>query len=297
VPGEIYLLTRRCTQRLHLLTPDDEVVAIIEYLLAEASERFGVSLLGWLVMSNHIHVVIKDNGGNYPEFAAHFNKMTAKVMNARLKRRENFWSNEQLSVVRLVNPEDQLRKLVYTLLNPVAADLVDNAEDWPGSSSLRMNLTGASRVVKRPSYFREEGKMPATATLVVERIPAFAHLAPKAWADKLREAIREEEDAHRARRRDQRRKVLGRKAVLRGKQHDRPTRPEKKRELRPFLACADRDQRARELAATKAFREAHRSALVRLRIGERGVVFPFGTYRVARFGVRCAPSRDAPTAA
>jgi biotin-(acetyl-CoA carboxylase) ligase len=51
--------------------------------------------------------------------------MLARSQNALRGRWENFWSSEQVCVVRLVNREDVIAKLVYTATNPVKDGLVD----------------------------------------------------------------------------------------------------------------------------------------------------------------------------
>src|SRR6186713_2576999 len=82
VPGRTYLLTRRCTQRQYLLRPDRQVVRIYLYCLGEAAARFGITLHAWCVMSNHEHLLVRDDRGNFPEFLAHWHKMLAKALNA-----------------------------------------------------------------------------------------------------------------------------------------------------------------------------------------------------------------------
>jgi len=107
------------TQRQYFLRPSQQVTQIYEYCLAEAAERFDVTLHGWVAMSNHQHVVFTDEHGNYPAFLGHLDKMIAKAMNARLGRWENFWAAEQPNVVHLVQAPDRFDKLLYLLMNPV----------------------------------------------------------------------------------------------------------------------------------------------------------------------------------
>src|SRR4051794_39552116 len=57
VPGRTYLITRGCTQRLFLLRPDAMVRQIYLYCLGEAVQRFGITLNGFLPMSNHSHIL------------------------------------------------------------------------------------------------------------------------------------------------------------------------------------------------------------------------------------------------
>jgi len=85
--------------------------------------------------SNHHHTGIYDRLGTYPDFIEHFHKLLAKCMNTLRGRWENFWSSEQTSVVRLVDTNDVLDKMVYALTNPVKDNLVARVTDWPGVNS------------------------------------------------------------------------------------------------------------------------------------------------------------------
>jgi hypothetical protein len=89
------------------------------------------------------------------------------------------------------------------------------------------------------------------------------------------------------------RRVLGRKAVLRASHTDRPSSVEPRRRLRPAVACRNKERRVAELGALRAFRAAYRQARLRFVAGERRVIFPFGTYRFALLGARCAAAPPA----
>lgn len=284
VAGRTYLMTRRCTQRQLLLRPDACVKQIYLYCLGEAAQRYDITLHGFNALSNHQHLVVRDNRGNFPEFLAHFDKMIAKAMNARLGRWENFWATEQANAVYLVESADRFAKLVYLLANPVADHLVDRISDWPGACSHGLSLSGRTLTVQRPrGFFRPNGKMPDEVTLRIERPDGFEDLSDAEWITKLQDALRVEEDRAREERRIAGRGVLGRKAVLRAEPTDRPRTVEPRRGLRPHVACLDESRRVLELTALVAFRIMRRAAVDRTLAGERDVVFPFGTYRVRGF--------------
>jgi len=289
--GEYYLITRRCTQRQFLLRPCEPVNDVYLYCLGEAALRFNVALCGWLPMSNHHHVVVRDNDGRLPEFLAHLHKMIAKVLNVHWHRRENFWSNEQVSVVRLATPADVLAKLIYTLVNPVADNLVARAIEWPGASSLRLNLSGESVTVKRPAFFRADGPMPATVTLRAERPEGYEDLSPADWAKLLETEIRLHEDRARDVRKQTRRPVVGPRALQSLRHTDCAKSMEETQSLNPVLACQRRDLREYLLADVVAFRRAYRDARAAWEAGDQTVMFPPGTYKMLFVGAARASRR------
>jgi REP element-mobilizing transposase RayT len=155
------MITRRCTQRQLLLRPDQETNNAFTYCLIEAALRFGIEVLLPCAMSNHHHTVIYDRDGRYPEFVEHFHKLMARSQNALRGRWENFWASEQVCVVKLVDREAVIDKLVYTATNPVQAHLVDRVHHWPGVNGLVALLTGRPLHARRPlHFFRPDGPMP-----------------------------------------------------------------------------------------------------------------------------------------
>jgi REP element-mobilizing transposase RayT len=292
VPGETYFLTRRCTQRGYLLRPDGETKAIFDYCLAEAAKRHGIGLVAWDAMSNHYHGIVHDPKGHLPAFLEHFHKMVAKAMNARWERWENFWSSEETCVTRLVTNQDIFDKVIYVLCNPVAADLVDRVQDWPGSSSLAYLGTKQTQHRRPKHYFRngDDGAMPKVVTLramVPSRITK--HETAASWWDRVRKGVRAHEGALREMRTKAKRRVMGRKAVLRMPHTAAPKTELVKRTLRPCIACKDVERRKLELAALKEFRAAYAEARERWAAADRRASFPYGTYRWLSLGVRCAP--------
>ncbi|AKU99475.1 hypothetical protein AKJ09_06139 [Labilithrix luteola] len=289
VPGRVYMVTRRCTRRHHLLAPDEFVVQTYEYTLAEAAQRFDISLFGWTTMSNHQHVLLRDNEGQLPRFTGHMHKMFSKVINPYRGWTENLWSTEQPNHVWLVDPEDMFDKLLYTLLNPVAADLVEEVAHWPGASSLAQNLYGRERIIERPyGYFRKNGPMPPTVTLRAERLPGYEHLSQEEWKEKVFDGVRKGEKQERTRRTREKRRVVGRKAVLRTNPTSRPKTEEPKNRLKPTVAAQNPERRVAALDILRGFLEAYTEALRRFIHGKRNVEFPLGTYRMRLLGARCA---------
>lgn len=284
------MLTRRCTQRQFLLTPNTYVTQTYEYVLAEAAQRFNITLFGWVLMSNHQHVAFRDNDGNFPEFIEHLDKMISSPVNRYLGRRENLWSSEQANVVWLVEAADKLEKLIYILTNPVAAHLVDRVQQWPGSNSLQLTISGKEKEIARPrGYFRKDGPMPATVKLRAARLEGFEHLSQDQWETELWSEVRKVEKAAKEEREKKKIGVLGRKAIRRARPTDTPEKQEERSRLTPTVACKDATRRQQALDALRAFRAEYAIALRNWLSGTDQAQFPVGTYRMMLLGIYRPP--------
>jgi REP element-mobilizing transposase RayT len=290
LPGRTYLVTRRCTQRLYLLRPDEQTNAIFAYCLGEAAARTGIELIAWCAMSNHYHAVVHDPHGKLPAFLEHLHKMIARALNARWEREENLWSTNQTSVVALLSPEAVFEKVCYVLTNPTNDHLVDRLVDWPGHSSLH-HLDGRRTTHKRPvRFFRADGPMPESVELFAVQPPSSRAVeSAEQWARRVRNAV---DDAERTRREERLRdggRVRGRKAILRDSPLSSPATPAQRSALRPSIATRDKQQRIEAIDALRDFQRRYRDARMSYVAGDRDVEFPCGTYRLRELGVSCAP--------
>jgi putative transposase len=295
LPGKSYLLTRRCLQRLFLLAPSHLVRQVLAYCMAEAAAKFGIELLAWVVMSNHYHAVVRDPHAKLPAFIERFHKLVAKCMNAHYDRWENFWSSEETCVTLLPTEADVLEKVVYTLVNPIAARLVGQATEWPGLSSIDY-LSGKATTHERPSvYFSKRSNVMPTSVTLQATCPMEN---PRDWARLVRGAVAKRERELADERAAKRQTLLGVKGVLATKPFDAPRKAEIKRKLRPAVACGDAKRYKEERKILKGFRieyarvlqlflERKRKESIVIE-GINDVVFPPGTYRMRLWGARCS---------
>ena len=63
LPGHVWHLTHRCHQKSFLLKFARDRRCYLTWLF-EAKKRFGLSVLNYMVTSNHIHLLVKDTGPN-----------------------------------------------------------------------------------------------------------------------------------------------------------------------------------------------------------------------------------------
>ncbi len=285
--GATYLVTRSCTQRQFLLKPSTAVLQVFLYCLAIAARRFGVVVHAAIVMSNHYHLVVTDPHGKIPEFYAWLNEFVARALNRRYGRRENFWAApEATSRVQLLDSNAVLDKVVYTLTNPVEAGLVSHGNKWPG---IRLAGPHKQRIERPRFFFRSNGPLPDEVELVLEVAPVDAPNA-KAAAKMIERAVAAREEEIRKQFREEKRKFLGSAAILRQRITDTPTSPAPHGNLSPTVATRNKWLRIEALQRSRAWTTGYAAAMKQWRDGARDVLFPAGTYLMARLhGVAVAP--------
>jgi hypothetical protein len=102
LPGNFYLVTRRCSQRQFLLSPDDEINNAIAYCLADSAKRFKIDVLLTTVESNHHHTAIYDRYGRFPRFIDTF-KDGREVHQQGAVNTRTFGHRETVNQIRLRN--------------------------------------------------------------------------------------------------------------------------------------------------------------------------------------------------
>ncbi len=121
---------------------DDADYALYRDLLAESLNAADVACWAWVLMPNHVHLILapSDEDGLRRALAP-VHRRYAGIVHARRKRSGHFWQGRFGCAVM---DEDHLAAaLVYVMLNPVRARLVGRAQDWRWSSA-RAYLKGAA---------------------------------------------------------------------------------------------------------------------------------------------------------
>jgi REP element-mobilizing transposase RayT len=106
-----------------------------EALLHFDGDRY--RLLAWVVMPNHVHVVVEMFEAHpVAEIVHSWKSFTAHTANRVLGRRGPFWQIEYFD--RTIRDESHLLAAIeYTHNNPVSAGLVDSPPEWRYSSAAR----------------------------------------------------------------------------------------------------------------------------------------------------------------
>jgi putative transposase len=271
LPGIIYLVTRRCSERRFFLRPDPAVTWVFEYLLGLLSKKYGIAIHAYVVMSNHYHLVVTDTEGRLPDFQRDLNSLLARAINALRGRWDSFWEGESYSGVKLLEDGDVIAKMGYTLANPVEARLVNRARQWEGATSAGM-VFGRPRQVRRPEKFFSD-EMPEVVDLEITRPGCYERLSDEELLARVQADVARRELAH-----AQLGKAMGMDRVRKQQWNASPESFEARRGLRPTIAGANKWARIEALQRSKEWQREYRAALAQFISGIRNVVFPTGTW-------------------
>ena len=274
------MVTRRTLRRTHLLRPDRELNNLFLYCLAVLTRRYGIVLHAVVVMSTHEHLVLTDTRGQLPRFLQELHRLLALGIKVMRRWEGAVWDHEKPSVVELRTGQSVIEKMAYVLANPVAAGLVRHSHQWPGVTLAATENESLSVSATRPvGYFDQQNPSWPETTWLTLTVPSVG-----VGFDALREQIavelaRLEADAHSAVAQRGGR-FMKPKQIMKLSPYERATSWEPLRERNPHFAVG-RGQRGAFFEAVfvlRAFRKAHRAALMLWRMGVRDVVFPLGTW-------------------
>jgi putative transposase len=293
LPGRSYLITRRCIQRQFLLTPSKRIVnEIVLFCLAHSAGKYKIKVHAAMFLSNHFHLVVTDTEGRLPQFMHWMDLYIAKCVNAFRGRWGALFEPESYSGVDLIEDDDVLDNMIYTLINPVQAGLVRWGVEWPGFRSRPEDIGECEYVVKRPEiFFSPKGSIPKEARLTFVKPEKFSHMSDADFRKFFRAKYRFLEESLQDKFDAEGREFLGQRKIRDQNPYESATSWEEKRGLDPRIAAKRKWPRIAAINDLRNFRKEYGEALERYRAGEHDVIFPAGTYWMrVHFGVRCYPA-------
>ena len=112
----------------------DIAETVVDTLLYGADELGQYDLHAWVIMANHVHMLITPHE-EVSKIMSRIKGRTAKAANEILNRTgQPFWRREYFD--RWMRTSAELRKTAeYIEMNPVKAGIVESPEDYPWSSA------------------------------------------------------------------------------------------------------------------------------------------------------------------
>lgn len=128
--NHVWHITHRCHERAFLLKFARDRRRWLAWLF-EAKKRFGLCVLDYVVTSNHIHLLVYDQGrGEIAPSMQLIAGRTAQEYNQRKARQGAFWQDRYHATA--VDTDTYLaRCIAYIDLNMVRAGVVRHSCDWP----------------------------------------------------------------------------------------------------------------------------------------------------------------------
>jgi len=133
IPGYIWHITHRCHKREFLLKFSKDRLRYLQWLY-QARKRYSLTILDYMVTSNHVHLLVADDGDRdvIPNAMHLVAGRTGQEFNQRKDRRGAYWEDRYHATA--VESGDHLaRCIVYIDTNMVRAGVVAHPSMWPFS--------------------------------------------------------------------------------------------------------------------------------------------------------------------
>ena len=133
IPGFIWHITHRCHKREFLLKFSKDRHRYLQWLY-QARKRYGLMILNYMVTSNHVHLLVVDDGDRdvIPNSMQLVAGRTGQEYNQRKDRKGAYWEDRYHATA--VERGDHLaRCMVYMDTNMVRAGVVSHPSMWPFS--------------------------------------------------------------------------------------------------------------------------------------------------------------------
>lgn len=130
--GAFYHVTSRGNERGKIFFAEADYGKFLTYL-AEAKEKYGFILHGYVLMTNHYHLLIETPRANLGKVMHYLNGSYTNYINIKKNRSGHLFQGRYKAIV--VDRDSYLGELSrYIHLNPVRAGFVRKPEDYPYSS-------------------------------------------------------------------------------------------------------------------------------------------------------------------
>ena len=129
IPGYVWHITHRCHQKEFLLKFSRDRRRFIKWLY-EAKKRYGLSILNFSITSNHIHLLVFDNGNEVISKSMQLVAgRTGQEYNRRKNRKGAFWEDRYHATIVQTN-RHLLSCMAYIDLNMVRVGVVMHPSEW-----------------------------------------------------------------------------------------------------------------------------------------------------------------------
>jgi len=128
--GHLWHITHRCHKKEFLLKLVKDRQRWL-YWLFQAKKRYGLSVFNYIITSNHIHLLVADNGSRevIPRSLQLIAGRTGQEYNQRKKRKGAFWQ-DRYHATAVQSNKHLIECMIYIDLNMVRAGVVKHPQKW-----------------------------------------------------------------------------------------------------------------------------------------------------------------------
>src|SRR4030042_1116006 len=179
--GAVYHVTSRGNARKRIYKDDVDRLSFLD-ILAEVNRKYNWLCHAYCLMDNHYHLWVETPDGNLSKGMRQLNGVYTQRFNRKRKRVGHVFQGRYKAVI--VQKDSYLLELArYIVLNPVRAEMVRSARDWPGSSSrATADLAPGPEWLTTTSILSAFGQRRAQAMTAYRDFVAAGRNQPSPWA-------------------------------------------------------------------------------------------------------------------
>ncbi|WP_018936299.1 transposase [Thioalkalivibrio sp. ALJ24] len=149
LPSHVWHITHRCHKQEFLLKFACDR-RLWRYWLYQARRRYGLCVLNYIVTSNQVHLLVRDEGrGEIPRGMQLIAGRVGQAYNRRVGRKDAFWE-DRYHATAVETGTHLARCLVYIDLNMVRAGVVQHPREWEASGYREIqDPPGGYRVIEQ----------------------------------------------------------------------------------------------------------------------------------------------------
>lgn len=285
-PGHLVEVTSRTIHGRLLLRPDHATCDLIKGVLGRAQALYEMRIVAFVFLSNHFHLLLlPDSTQQMASFMGYLASNVAREVGRIRDWREKFWSRRYRAIAISNEDAAQIARLRYVLAHGAKEGFVARPRDWPGPHSVAALLEGVDvggTWFDRSAEYRARRKgvecsardFASAETITLTPLPCWVSWDESRRRETIAALVMEIEREAEVLRAG---KVpVGRRAILRQRPREQPA--SSKRSRAPAFHVATQPARHALREAYRAFVSAFWRASELLRSGDRGAMFPEGSF-------------------
>lgn len=267
-PEKMYFLTNTTEQATFFMTPNDRVTEEIGAVIGRGQSLHPIQLFGYVVMSNHLHLMVKGDPDKIVAFARYIFGNIARRVSRLINHTGRFWAGRYRHTI-IADDDAARERLSYVLAHGVKEGLVDRAEQWPGLHCIEHLKSESDRVFGWKDCHGEAHE----ETLKLSRLPFWIGMSSAQHRRELNQTIKHSVERAAVARGNK--PPLGVARVLAANPFAKSE--ERVRTPQPLCHASNAESAARYIAEFREFSAAYRVLSARFRKGDQ-VEFPFGSF-------------------